>query len=77
MRFKCLCVLILGLSAMVLGASEGRAGEPQDVFAGDKRLSRPVTLEARHLPLDEVLAQTSELTGVAVKAEGDAADLRA
>lgn len=70
-------LILLLLTALVLATGIPRVtAAPPDPFAGDGRLSQRITLEARRRPVPEVLESISRQTGVSLRAEQPASDLR-
>jgi hypothetical protein len=60
----------------IAGPSASRSTGGAELFDGDLRLTRPVKLEIRHQPLDDVLQLVTDQTQVPLNADGKAADLR-
>ncbi|MFN3649892.1 MAG: hypothetical protein ACK47B_09935 [Armatimonadota bacterium] len=71
-----LALILLLAIGFAAGTSASRAAEPEAGLEGDSRLRRRVSLEVRHAPVDEVVQQVAQQSGVSLQVSGDAADLR-
>jgi hypothetical protein len=79
MRHRGTMAAMIGVWLVIGGAPAGAAlsgAGRAALFESDARLTRVVQFEALQAPLDEALAPLGDQTGVLLRAEGEAADLR-